>query len=222
MIAVNCESNLPQTQKASSTKWHLFIIALWCLPVSAIQRFTGGWTERLWISTGLWILEVCVYSSVCVCVLYEGCISQMIPFGDLPLPPTQFDTPWGDPQWVWLLHKPLPLSPGRTCDLLLANGIWLRWWDAMHFIGLHYARLLSWLEQRFFSWPWSCCVVTGPHGKEGAASGDKNSPWLTASKKMGISVSLQLQWIGFCQRTCELGRRLPAPEGNTAWLTPWL
>lgn len=37
-----------------------------------------------------------------------------------------------------LLYNPLPLRGDRTCDLLLTNGLWQRWWDAT---------CLSWLER---------------------------------------------------------------------------
>ena len=63
------------------------------------------------------------------------------------------------PQWVTPFYNPLPVSVGRTSDLLLTNSIWKvigwlgyllwqRWWDGTPKITLHYRRLhLSRLER---------------------------------------------------------------------------
>lgn len=47
----------------------------------------------------------------------------------------------GDPQWAMHLYNPLLFSSGRTCDLVLANRIWHRWWDVTPLIRLCYIRL---------------------------------------------------------------------------------
>lgn len=55
------------------------------------------------------------------------------------------------------LDKPLPLSMGKTYDLLLTPRIWQRWWGITPVVLLHYVRLclasgLCWLWRRKLLW----------------------------------------------------------------------
>lgn len=76
--------------------------------------------------------------------------------------------PYGDLQWVTSLNNPFPLSVGRTCDLLLANGIMQMWEDSHSLASVtSYKTVLEdWIKKCSCCFEEaSYCIMRGPNSR---------------------------------------------------------
>lgn len=117
------------------------------------------------------------------------------------------------PSWVTLVHNPFSL---RSHDLLLANGIWKRWWDS-HVTGCCKRLHLSQLDGEILLLAW----------KEQAAK-----RWTACNREdrmsRAASFVLWLRGAEFNQQLCQRARVLRTPEKSsiqkvahpTSWLQP--
>lgn len=100
------------------------------------------------------------------------------------------------------LCNSLFLNIGKTCDLLLVNNIWQRWWNVPPIIMLGCKKTLSKLTLFLSFWLWRSKQIflwRRPSGKELlVALVDEGSLCLTANKKLRPRV-LQLWGKVFCQ-----------------------